>query len=477
MEDRKKIGPILLIVIISLYTVFLASTFKNPAWESFNTWRQTDTYSIARNYLNRDLNLLRPQFFYDGPGPNIVQLELQILTYIGAFIQKKLGFEGIMIYRIISYLFFLGSGVYLYKIGKKYMLRPMAALSLAFYFLMPLSIEYSRAVMPESLGLFFYLGSLYYMYEWYDDGKTIKLVLSAIFMGLAISQKIPIAFAGLAILVLFFKKEGFKAIKNPYFYLYGFISLILPAIYFIYMGKVSTANFVSGIASKHIFSEKILSIFQKETIDFFKEALKLEIGVIPLVLALLGFIKAIYKRNTLLVWWTIAFILESITIIAIIKFNYYLVFILPLIAILAAYFLDSFKKIKPLMYILTFAVIVSMLPAAKDTKAEKLYYSEALGQIGQWIGEETEEKDIVAINILDPSILNIAERNGYRMGINYYDHIPKDPEGEISYYIENGTSFFYLIKTGDYEKFIGPLENKAKLYHEDESSLVYKIQN
>ena len=297
------------------------------------------------------------------------------------------------------------------------------------------------------------------------------------FMGLAISQKIPIAFAGLAILALFLKKEGLNAVKNPYFYLYGFISLILPAIYFIYMGKVSTANFVSGIATKHIFSEKILSIFQKETIDFFKGALGSGIGLIPLILATLGFIKAIYRRNTLLVWWTVAFILESITIIAIIKFKYYLVFILPLVAILAAYFLDSFRNIKPLMYILTLALIIFMIPAAKETKAEKLYYSQALGEIGQWIGEETEEKDIVAINILDPSILNIAERNGYRMGINYYDHIPKDPEGEISYYIENGTSFFYLIKTGDYEKFIGPLENKAKLYHEDEGSLVYKIEN
>ena len=45
-------------------------------------WRQGDTAAIARNFATLDLNLFHPQTDYDGPPPNYVELELQIVPFV-----------------------------------------------------------------------------------------------------------------------------------------------------------------------------------------------------------------------------------------------------------------------------------------------------------------------------------------------------------------------------------------------------------
>ena len=51
------------------------SLFVRP-WDTLETWRQSDTYSIMVNYMKNGIDLFRPVVNYDGAGPNVIQREL-----------------------------------------------------------------------------------------------------------------------------------------------------------------------------------------------------------------------------------------------------------------------------------------------------------------------------------------------------------------------------------------------------------------
>ena len=54
-------------------------------------WRQGDTASIARNFFRLQYNIMFPQTTYNGPPPNYVELELQIVPFLAASLYKIFG--------------------------------------------------------------------------------------------------------------------------------------------------------------------------------------------------------------------------------------------------------------------------------------------------------------------------------------------------------------------------------------------------
>ena len=47
-------------------------------------WRQGDTAAIARNFPRLRFDIMYPQTLYNGPPPNYVELELQIVPFLAA---------------------------------------------------------------------------------------------------------------------------------------------------------------------------------------------------------------------------------------------------------------------------------------------------------------------------------------------------------------------------------------------------------
>ncbi len=69
-------------------------------------WRQGDTASIARNFATLQYNIMYPQTNYDGPPPNYVELELQIVPFLAASLYKVFG-----VHEIFGRLITLGFSV------------------------------------------------------------------------------------------------------------------------------------------------------------------------------------------------------------------------------------------------------------------------------------------------------------------------------------------------------------------------------
>ena len=138
-------GPILLLcALLAAFFLLQLTRIDQAPWENYDSWRQTDTYTIAQNYDDLNMNPLRPQFNYDGPGENYVQLELQIMPYLSALAFRLLGSQPYWVPRLISLLFFMGSALFVFGIGRRLFRGDMPALWAAgIYLALPISVLYA----------------------------------------------------------------------------------------------------------------------------------------------------------------------------------------------------------------------------------------------------------------------------------------------------------------------------------------------
>src|SRR5215469_15755799 len=124
-------------------------------------WRQGDTASIARNFATLNYNILYPQTNYDGPPPNYVELELQIVPFLAATFYKIFGVHEI-IGRLITMAFSLGTVVTIGIFARWLFMSEIAGLFAAFFFAtFPGSVYYGRTFTPDTTMVFFLTAALY----------------------------------------------------------------------------------------------------------------------------------------------------------------------------------------------------------------------------------------------------------------------------------------------------------------------------
>src|SRR5579871_6349703 len=80
-------------------------------------WRQGDEAAIARNFAQLQDDITAPQTDYDGPPPNYVELELQIVPFAAAQLYRMFGIHEIFA-RLIVVGFSLGTIVLLWCFGR-----------------------------------------------------------------------------------------------------------------------------------------------------------------------------------------------------------------------------------------------------------------------------------------------------------------------------------------------------------------------
>ena len=80
----------------------------------------------------------------------------------------------------------------------------------------------------------------------------------------------------------------------------------------------------------------------------------------------------------------------------------------------------------------------------------------------------------VGVNTTDPSYINGLKRYGARMGMDYYDFVPTDPEEELDYWMHRGIETFILLKDGNkYPEFEKIYRSKLKPMYEDQEVEIY----
>ncbi len=457
---------LLFLIIFSMRLPYI----NNAPPESGDMWRQPDTESIARNFVNHRFNIFYPQFNYDGPLPNYIQLEFQITTFLIAILYKIFGYHNFFA-RLVPTIFFIISVYYLFKLIKEIYSTKLAWITIFVYSMLPLNLFYSRAIMPESAALCFFNGAFYYFHKWYKTEQKLPLFLSGIFTALAISQKTPAIFIGLAMIFMCINKYNISFFKKWELWAFGLIALLPPYAYTKWSSTVAEFTFVSAIGRKHILPKFATSFLTKEALNFYKMNLPRSFTVIFLILAAIGLFTMRKEAEKPLLYLSIAMLLEVIFIVSVIKFRYYLIFLAPVVAILAGKTLFYLFSKEKLGLIFTVLLLVFASYNAFNLVKDDFKVCDSIVEFSKIVDAHTKEGDLIVIGTFDPARLSMSNRQGWRANIGLYDCIPKDIEGEISYFKENGAKYFVVENhyihsdDGSYIKYLE--ENFSKVEFEN----------
>lgn len=122
--------------------------------------------------------------------------------------------------RVVSVLLSLGALTFFFAFTKQYFGKKIAHLSALLYAVMPYSMFYSRAVLPEPALLFFALGSLWSFGYWLQTKQLRWYLFSSIFLLIAFLLKPFIACYMFLYAVLVLHTWGKDSWKQPLLYLF-----------------------------------------------------------------------------------------------------------------------------------------------------------------------------------------------------------------------------------------------------------------
>jgi 4-amino-4-deoxy-L-arabinose transferase-like glycosyltransferase len=229
--------------------------FHNPILDHPG-WRQGDTAAIARNFATLQFNIFYPQTDYDGPPPNYVELELQIVPFIAACFYKIFGIhEGIG--RAISIAFGLGTIVVTGAFARWLFRSGLAGIAAAaIYAALPGSIYYSRTFMPDTTMVFFLTAAIYACarYFWDEDARSWRgfapaaLLLMVAFLAkpVAVLAIVPVAASAVS-------RFGWRGtLVRPQTYALLAVAFIPLAAYGKFVNAHAEWHWASGITQKHV---------------------------------------------------------------------------------------------------------------------------------------------------------------------------------------------------------------------------------
>ena len=201
----------------------------------FHPTRQYHSALIARSYyyeLQKDIPDWQRQVAARS-AQREPSLEPPILETLAAFGYRIAGGEYLWIPRLLSILFWLIGGVFLYSIALKISSFEGSIVALAFYLLLPFGVQASTSFQPEPMMIMFLILAIYLILVYAESPSTQNLIMSAVFSSLAILVKPNNLFFvyGAYISITIYQQGGWRALFSRKSTVFFLISL-LPALLF-----------------------------------------------------------------------------------------------------------------------------------------------------------------------------------------------------------------------------------------------------
>ncbi|MEK7497349.1 MAG: glycosyltransferase family 39 protein [Patescibacteria group bacterium] len=332
---NSKFGEILIIIFILIAGFVVRLYHLNSPLADWHSWRQADTASVARIYLDKGIDLLHPRYYdiskiqtgaYNPEGYRMV--EFPIRDALHAILAKNFTFVGFEAWgRLISIFCALISAFFLYLIAKHYSGK-WTGLTAAFIFLfIPYNIYFSRVILPEPMAVMFGVISLYLFVK-------EKYIFSAVFLALGSLLKPFVFFYGLPMLYLAIDKYGFSGIfKKKILIVFADIALIP-----FFLWRIWVNGYPNGIPHfDWAFNGDHIRFRPAFWYWIFGERIGRLIlgvwGVVPLSIALIK----TEKKNLFSFFFLFGVVLYTITIAtANVRHDYYQIFLVPALALMVA---------------------------------------------------------------------------------------------------------------------------------------------
>jgi 4-amino-4-deoxy-L-arabinose transferase-like glycosyltransferase len=212
-------------------------------------WRQGDEAAIARNFVELRNNIFYPQTDYDGPPPNYVELELQLVPYAAAQLYRFFGVHEVFA-RLIVIAFSLATIPLIYALGSELYSRRAGVIAALLFAIAPGAVYYGRAILPESDMLFFSVGALLFWWRWIDERHVRDFVVAAAFAALACLAKPPAVIILGPMLALWFVRV--RRIGDWSVYALVAASLVPLWLYIGHLNRIAEWHWATGITAKHV---------------------------------------------------------------------------------------------------------------------------------------------------------------------------------------------------------------------------------
>lgn len=177
-------------------------------------WRQSDTQTIARNFLTNGINVFYPQINWGGDGPGYVESEFQLYPALIAFVMKCTG-EAEWPGQVLNIIFFsLTAFILFQELASRFGILP-AFISAAAFLTSISSVFLSTSVQPDSLCFMLYSFALVFFIRFVESEDNRKLYISFLFSICAALVKPTSLHAGLIqfLLILFIKPRLFRKLN------------------------------------------------------------------------------------------------------------------------------------------------------------------------------------------------------------------------------------------------------------------------
>lgn len=344
IEQIKKIKHseyILLSLILVL--AFLARLYKiNNPIADWHSWRQADTASVSKVYVQRGIDFLYPRYhdisttqtrIFNPEGYRFV--EFPIFNAIHAFFASNLPFLSIELWgRLVSVLSSLVTVYILFLIGNSFIGRWGGLLASAYFAFLPYNIYFSRVILPEPLATTFVVLSLWMFVKYLDNERTATLFFSSLLFSLALLVKPFTIFYGVPIVYLAIRKYGFKGTFASKKLRLAFILSVVPFL----LWRIWMNRFPEGIPLwRWAFNEDGIRFRPAFWRWIFGERLgRLILGIWGLIP--FGFGVLAYKKNKAFIhiFLLAMFLYVSVIATANVKHDYYQTMTIPAVALALA---------------------------------------------------------------------------------------------------------------------------------------------
>jgi 4-amino-4-deoxy-L-arabinose transferase-like glycosyltransferase len=345
--DRRWWWTIGLLAILTLALALRLEGIHDPLLDHPG-WRQGDTASIARNFYRLQYNIMYPQTDYDGPPPNYVELELQIVPFMAATLYKFFGVHPIF-GRLISIAFSLGAVALCGFFARWLFGSLIAGLSAAFFFaIFPGSLYYGRTFTPDTAMVFFLIAALYATARFLTEDEFLApraLARTTALVTIAYLAK-PVAVAGIVPIVAMIgeRARAGRTLRISAAAVLLFAPLVILYAYDRNVRSHAEWQWASGITRLHVIPGFVASVTSVGglllKLSRFREVLGMlratMLGTIPLLLGIAGFaaLPWIHARSKTLLWgWLAGGLLYTYVVVTVERVDYYMYLLLPLWAL------------------------------------------------------------------------------------------------------------------------------------------------
>lgn len=338
MRNFIKKYPLLICIAV---LAFVLRMYKiNTPLLDWHSWRQADTASVTREYVQKTLNPLYPTYHdlssipsgKDNPnGFRMVEFPIYNIL-VASLIKAVPSLPLVPTSRVISALFSIGTLVSLFFLARSYYGKKVGYLTAFFFAVIPYSIFYSRVILPEPIMVFFSTLSITTFRLYIKKPKAITYWTSFLTLAVALLLKPFVIFLIPVYSVMILEERKLKdAIKDFRLYFYAIFSMI-PFI----LWRNWILNFPEGIPSSDWLFNGNGIRFRPAWVRWlgYERLTKLILGYVGIVLLPISFFNELKNKKFFIpAWWLGIALYFTVIATGNVQHDYYQVIVTPIIAL------------------------------------------------------------------------------------------------------------------------------------------------